>query len=393
VNSPLSVSELSRDIKNTIERNFSYIYVKGEISNFKNHSSGHFYFSLKDSKSQISAVMWNSRVKDLIFTPEDGMNVLIKGRITLYETRGSYQIDVFEILPSGVGELQIAFEKLKNKLYEEGLFDDRYKKPLPLYPERIALITSETGAAFHDFIKVTENRYPLVKILLIPALMQGANSAVSICNAIIKANSSEYRSDIIVITRGGGAIEDLWTFNEEKVARAIFNSKIPVVSAIGHEVDFTISDFTADKRAPTPSAAAEMIFPDAYDLKLRLNVSENNLKRHIYYRINKLKNELNSIERNYYFKRPADLINEFRMNIDSIERDIKSVTERKIRNVKNNIDTSRKLLNSLNPENVLKRGFAIIKREDKIITQSRQLKTKDEIQIKFSDGQSDAIIK
>lgn len=393
MNSPLSVSELSRDIKNTIERNFSYIYVKGEISNFKNHSSGHFYFSLKDSKSQISAVMWNSRVKDLIFTPEDGMNVLIKGRITLYETRGSYQIDVFEILPSGVGELQIAFEKLKNKLYEEGLFDDRYKKPLPLYPERIALITSETGAAFHDFIKVTENRYPLVKILLIPALMQGANSAVSICNAIIKANSSEYRSDIIVITRGGGAIEDLWTFNEEKVARAIFNSKIPVVSAIGHEVDFTISDFTADKRAPTPSAAAEMIFPDAYDLKLRLNVSENNLKRHIYYRINKLKNELNSIERNYYFKRPADLINEFRMNIDSIERDIKSVTERKIRNVKNNIDTSRKLLNSLNPENVLKRGFAIIKREDKIITQSRQLKTKDEIQIKFSDGQSDAIIK
>ncbi|MBK9333961.1 MAG: exodeoxyribonuclease VII large subunit [Ignavibacteria bacterium] len=393
MNSPLSVSELSRDIKNTIERNFSYIFVKGEISNFKNHSSGHFYFSLKDSKSQISAVMWNSRVKDLIFTPEDGMNVLIKGRITLYETRGSYQIDVFEILPSGVGELQIAFEKLKNKLYEEGLFDDRYKKPLPLYPERIALITSETGAAFHDFIKVTENRYPLVKILLIPALMQGANSAVSICNAIIKANSSEYRSDIIVITRGGGAIEDLWTFNEEKVARAIFNSKIPVVSAIGHEVDFTISDFTADKRAPTPSAAAEMIFPDAYDLKLRLNVSENNLKRHIYYRINKLKNELNSIERNYYFKRPADLINEFRMNIDSIERDIKSVTERKIRNVKNNIDTSRKLLNSLNPENVLKRGFAIIKREDKIITQSRQLKTKDEIQIKFSDGQSDAIIK
>ncbi|MBK8982368.1 MAG: exodeoxyribonuclease VII large subunit [Ignavibacteria bacterium] len=393
MNSPISVSELSRDIKNTIERNFSYVFIKGEISNFKNHSSGHFYFSLKDSKSQISAVMWNSRVKDLIFIPEDGMNVLIKGRITLYETRGSYQIDVFEILPSGVGELQIAFEKLKSKLYDEGLFADRFKKPLPLYPERIALITSETGAAFHDFVKVTENRYPLVRILLIPALMQGANSAVSICDAIKKANSSEFKSEIIVITRGGGAIEDLWTFNEEKVARAIFNSKIPVVSAIGHEVDFTISDFTADKRAPTPSAAAEMIFPDAYDLKLRLNVTENSLKRQIYYRINKLKNELNSIERNYYFKRPTDLINEFRMNLDTILRDIKSVTGRKIRNVKNNIETNGKLLNSLNPENVLKRGFAIIRSEDKIITQSRQLKTKDEIQIRFSDGQSEATIK
>ncbi|HAY33528.1 MAG TPA: exodeoxyribonuclease VII large subunit [Bacteroidetes bacterium] len=393
MNSPVSVSELTRDLKNTIERNFSFVFVKGEISNFKNHSSGHFYFSLKDSKSQISAVMWNSRAKDLNFMPEDGMSVLIKGRITLYETRGSYQIDAFEILPSGVGELQIAFEKLKKKLYDEGLFDERYKKPIPLYPEKVTLITSETGAAFHDFIKVTENRYPLVRILLIPAIMQGANSAESICSAIKKANSVAYKSEIIVITRGGGSIEDLWTFNEEKVARAIFNSKIPVVSAVGHEVDFTISDFTADKRAPTPSAAAEMIFPDAYDLKLRLNVSENSLKRHIHYRINKLKNELSSIERNYYFKRPADLINEFRMNLDALDRDIKSVTAGKFRNIKTNIETNRKLLNSLNPENVLKRGFAIIRRDERIVTQSSQLKIKDEIQIRFSDGESDAIVK
>lgn len=319
MNSPLTVSELSRDLKNTIERNFDYVFVLGEISNFKRHFSGHIYFLLKDSKAQINAVIWKARADLLNIFPADGMKVLIKGRITLYETRGSYQIDVFNIQPAGEGELQIAFENLKRKLVFEGLFDSKYKKSLPEFPERVAVITSETGAAIQDFLKVTERRYPVVTIYLINAGMQGSGSANSVCKAIAVANKIKNKPEIIVITRGGGSIEDLWTFNEEKVARAVFASEIPVVSAIGHEVDFTICDFTADVRASTPSAAAELIFPVLLNIQLSLNDIENNFKRKVLTEIKDLKSSLNKIENNYYFKKPADMINEYKMNLDNVQ--------------------------------------------------------------------------
>jgi len=414
LNSPLTVSELSRDLKNTIERNFDYVFVLGEISNFKRHFSGHIYFLLKDSKAQINAVIWKARADLLNIFPADGMKVLIKGRITLYETRGSYQIDVFNIQPAGEGELQIAFENLKRKLEFEGLFDSKYKKSLPEFPERVAVITSETGAAIQDFLKVTERRYPVVTIYLINAGMQGSGSANSVCKAIAVANKIKNKPEIIVITRGGGSIEDLWTFNEEKVARAVFASEIPVVSAIGHEVDFTICDFTADVRASTPSAAAELIFPVLLNIQLSLNDIENNFKRKVLTEIKDLKSSLNKIENNYYFKKPADMINEYKMNLDNIEQKLadnakKKLNEIKIRleriskelifipgrsilNLKNLLNSNEKLLNSLNPENVLKRGFAIIKMGDKIISYKKQLNVNDNIQINFNDGEADAVI-
>ena len=414
MNSPLTVSELSRDLKNTIERNFDYVFVLGEISNFKRHFSGHIYFLLKDSKAQINAVIWKARADLLNIFPADGMKVLIKGRITLYETRGSYQIDVFNIQPAGEGELQIAFENLKRKLEFEGLFDSKYKKSLPEFPERVAVITSETGAAIQDFLKVTERRYPVVTIYLINAGMQGSGSANSVCKAIAVANKIKNKPEIIVITRGGGSIEDLWTFNEEKVARAVFASEIPVVSAIGHEVDFTICDFTADVRASTPSAAAEQIFPVLLNIQLSLNDIENNFKRKVLTEIKDLKSGLNKIENNYYFKKPADMINEYKMNLDNIEQKLadnakKKLNEIKIRleriskelmfipgrsilNLKKLLNSNEKLLNSLNPENVLKRGFAIIKMGDKIISYKKQLNVNDNIQINFNDGEADAVI-
>ena len=414
MNSPLTVSELSRDLKNTIERNFDYVFVLGEISNFKRHFSGHIYFLLKDSKAQINAVIWKARADLLNIFPADGMKVLIKGRITLYETRGSYQIDVFNIQPAGEGELQIAFENLKRKLVFEGLFDSKYKKSLPEFPERVAVITSETGAAIQDFLKVTERRYPVVTIYLINAGMQGSGSANSVCKAIAVANKIKNKPEIIVITRGGGSIEDLWTFNEEKVARAVFASEIPVVSAIGHEVDFTICDFTADVRASTPSAAAELIFPVLLNIQLSLNDIENNFKRKVLTEIKDLKSSLNKIENNYYFKKPADMINEYKMNLDNIEQKLadnakKKLNEIKIRleriskelifipgrsilNLKKLLNSNEKLLNSLNPENVLKRGFAIIKMGDKIISYKKQLNVNDNIQINFNDGEADAVI-
>ena len=260
---PITISELTDQIKTLVEQEFKFVYIVGEISNFKIHTaSGHYYFILKDENAQVSAMMWSSRNKDLYFTPEEGMKVIIKGRITLFKSRGTYQVDVFEMEPFGMGELQVAFDKLKEKLLSEGLFDEEFKKPIPRFPSRVGLVTSETAAALHDFQNVTSRKYPIVELFLFPALMQGAGSAKSVCNAIRVANKPDFELDIIVITRGGGSIEDLWTFNEEGVAMEVFNSKVPVVSAIGHEIDYTICDFVADLRAPTPSAAAEMIFLD-----------------------------------------------------------------------------------------------------------------------------------
>ena len=392
---PVSISELTREIKTIIEEEFSYVYVTGEISNFKDHSSGHYYFTLKDDKAQINAIMWSSRNKDLIFKPESGMKVTAKGRITLYETRGSYQIDVFEMLPAGEGELQMAFERLKQKLFDEGLFSDIHKKELPEFPERVGVITSGTGAALQDFIRVTEKRFPVTKLMLFPANMQGAGSAESVIKAIKQANKNYPEIDILVITRGGGSIEDLWTFNDEVLARAIFDSEIPVVSAIGHEIDFTISDFVADLRAPTPSAAAEMIFPDKNELLRNLNDYGSELRNSVRDKIANLKKFLDSISGNYYIRRVTDVINEYNFRLDEINRKMDSEVSDSFRNMKNILDTSEKILNSLNPDMVLKRGFTIISipEKDKIITRKKMLTKNEAVKIRFYDGEADAVTK
>ncbi len=393
MNPPISVSDLTRDIKYLIENNFQFVYLEAEISNFKNHiASGHYYFSLKDDKAQINAMMWSSRNKELTFIPENGMKVLVKGRITIYESRGTYQIDVYELKKSGAGDLQAAYEELKKKLAEEGLFREEHKKNLPVFPERVGVITSESGAAWQDFVKVTKKRYPYVKLFLINALMQGTGSAESICKAVRTANNPIYNLDEIVITRGGGSMEDLWSFNDENLAREIFNSVIPVITAIGHEVDFTISDFTADRRAATPSNAAEIIFPDIQEIFRYLDDSATELEKTVKYKLKNIKTALDNISGNYYFKKPADLLNENKLKIDELSKKLEVILQEKLLNLKLILQSSERIIRTIGPENTLKRGFAIIKKEDKIISRKAGVNAGEKVRIQFYDGEIDSNI-
>nr|MBC8490528.1 exodeoxyribonuclease VII large subunit [Bacteroidota bacterium] len=355
-------------------------------------ASGHFYYILKDENAQVSAMMWSSRNKDLYFTPEEGMKVIIKGRITLFKSRGTYQIDVFEMEPFGMGELRVTFDKLKEKLLSEGLFDEEFKKPIPRFPSRVGLITSETAAALHDFQNVTSRRYPIVELFLFPALMQGAGSAKSVYNAIRIANKPDFELDIIVITRGGGSIEDLWTFNEEIVAREVFNSKVSVVSAIGHEIDYTICDFVADLRAPTPSAAAEMIFPDKTELLERINQFDYNLKIYLSERLNFYHSELENISKNYFFNKPLDVLAEYSLRIDEYRDVVSKVVKNKFDNLNNKLGSIEKLIFNIGPEQTLKRGFTYVLKDGKIVSRKKQLHKDDDIMIRFQDGDKGAII-
>jgi len=404
----LTVSELNSQIKSVMEENFRFVNLIAEISNFKIHTqSGHYYFTLKDNSSQISAVMWRTRNSSLLFTPEDGMQVVIKGRITLYAARGTYQVEVWDIKPQGAGELQLRFEQLKQKLFEEGLFDEVHKKPLPAYPEHIGVITSIGGAALQDFINIVRRRYPVVNLYLFNATVQGNTAAKSVADCIKTAEiyAKTHKLDLIVITRGGGSLEDLWSFNDEKLARAIFSSKIPIVSAVGHEIDFTICDFVADLRASTPSAAAELVTPRIE------NVIENVDKFSYFYRnfvVNKLeslRNSLKEIEGSYYFNRPKDLINNFYQRIDEISKDIESMTGDKISYLKNQVKHYKKTLHHVSPETNLKKGYAVVYKNnaaetgelfsfkfDKIAMRSKELQKDEDVEIKFYDGKKPARI-
>ncbi len=261
-----SVSDITKSIKFILESTFEKINIEGEISNFKAHGSGHWYFSLKDEGAVINCTMWKGVNNYVFFTPEDGMKVTITGRITVYPPRGSYQIDVRSMKPAGVGELQAAFERLKKKLFDEGLFDVEFKKNIPSLPKKIGLITAAEGAALRDMISVAERRFPALELLVVPTRVQGSGAAQNIVKNIKKLNSLK-DIDVIILARGGGSLEDLWAFNEEIVARAIFSSKIPIITGIGHEVDFTMADFVSDLRAPTPSVAMELATPDIEEIK------------------------------------------------------------------------------------------------------------------------------
>jgi exodeoxyribonuclease VII large subunit len=329
-----SVSELNAEIKILLEESFPFIWICGEISNFRIPVSGHFYFTLKDSASQISAVMFRGQQRNLKFMPEDGMSVTGMGRLSVYEPRGTYQIILEYLEPTGIGALQIAFEKLKRRLADEGCFDEEHKRLLPFLPQKISIITSPTGAVVHDILKIIKRRFPNVHIQIIPVKVQGDGAAEEIVAALELLNSRN-EADVAILARGGGSLEDLQAFNTEQVARAIFASKIPIVSAVGHETDYTISDFVADLRAPTPSAAAELVVPEKSELERRCNEILMRLKRNFLNYLNKLKIKLNNVSQRLIH--PRRKFEDYRLRLDDLCARLNRVLLLRIRHKRENL--------------------------------------------------------
>jgi exodeoxyribonuclease VII large subunit len=381
----LSVTDLTRQIKGVLELGFPNILVQGEISNFKLHSSGHLYFTLKDEGSQISAVMWRGRANQLLFRPTDGMKIIARGNIAVYEPRGAYQLDCLHLQPAGIGELQLAFERLKKKLHEEGLFDEVHKKPLPEYPERIAIVTSPTGAAIRDIISVLSRRMPSVELILVPVKVQGIGAAEEIADGIKLLNEAK-GIDVMIVGRGGGSLEDLWAFNEEIVARAIFNSKIPVISAVGHEVDFSISDFVADLRAPTPSAAAELVVKDKTELIEIIRNFCYTMNNSMSNSIDSYKHTIENLVHSYSFNKPQDILRQRSQQVDEYSRRLGQSLRNRIGFIVQKSTSLNLRMRSLNPRLVLKRGYTITRQNEKVISTISQTKVGTSAEIEFYDG-------
>lgn len=391
----VSVSQLNHYIKRVFDANtyLADIVVSGELSNFKIHSSGHIYSSLKDEGGLIKMVMFRSAAQRLRFRPENGMRVLVRGRISVYERDGIYQLYAESMEPDGVGSLYAAFEALKKKLSEEGLFDDKYKKPLPRFPERIGIVTAQTGAAVRDMIEVSGRRYPLAEIELVPVAVQGMGAAAEIAEAIRFLNR-HHLCDVMIIGRGGGSIEDLWAFNEEVVARAIFESDIPVVSAVGHETDFTIADFVADLRAPTPSAAAELVCPSAGELLDYFRGQEGRLKYALTHFIEAKKQRLDRLKNAYAFTRFSDVLSESGQYIDGLmkqaEQSFCYLTGQK----RHLLERKAAKLDALSPLKTLSRGYSIALTEDgKLISHVADAVSGTAFSLKLSDGEADCVFR
>jgi len=387
----LTVSELTRRIKGVLERGFTNVAVQGEISNFKQHSSGHLYFTLKDEQAQIQAVLWRSRAMNLFFTPQDGMKVVAHGNITVYEVRGVYQIDVVRLQPLGVGELQLAFERLKQRLATEGLFDADHKKPIPEYPERIGIVTSPTGAAIRDIVNIISRRFPSVELILYPVKVQGVGSAEEIAAAIEDFNKFG-KVDVIIVGRGGGSLEDLWAFNEEIVARAIFNSRIPIVSAVGHEIDFTIADFVADLRAPTPSAAAELVVPNGSELIGILRNFYYNSEQIVSDKLSSERDNIRALLGSYSFNRPFDLVRQQSQRVDDLRQTLARTMTHRFNLVQQHTLSLDQRMASVNPELILKRGYAIVMRDGESVGSANKLHRDDVVHVRFHDGKVPAKI-
>ena len=388
-----SVSQLTKLIKDVIETSFGPVCVRGEISNYVLHGSGHRYFSLKDESSTIRCVMFRSAGARLRFQPGDGMLLEAKGSLTVYEKGGQYQLRVDSMVPAGQGSLQLALEALKRRLAEEGLFDERHKKPLPKYPRRIGVVTSPTGAAIRDILRVLNRRYPAAEVILCPARVQGEGAAEEIARAIEGMNAHKL-ADVLIVGRGGGSLEDLWAFNEERVARAIFESRIPVVSAVGHEIDFTISDFVADARAPTPSAAAEIVVPDASELAARLAKERARLGAAVRKSIGDRRHELGRIVSSYGLRRPLDRIREGHQRVDELRHSISVHWAGFIARNRELVRHCGGRLRSLDPHGILKRGYCICSKEEDGFTviSSSQLVKGDGVSLTFSEGTASAAI-
>ena len=428
----ITISKINQYIKlmfdsdNALQR----VYLKGEISNFKRHTSGHLYLTLKDEESRISAIMFRSAAAHLTFQPEDGMNVLVTGRISVYPAGGNYQIYIDKMEVDGLGNLYVEFEKLKKKLQQEGLFDPAHKKEIPKFPRKIGIVTAPTGAAIKDILSTIKRRFPLCETILFPALVQGISAASDVARKIEIANT--YDIDVLIVGRGGGSIEDLWAFNEEIVARAIYNSHIPVISAVGHEVDITIADFVADRRAPTPTGAAEMAVPTVSEVKNIFALKKNTLSSIIKEKLTVASQELKKVKSSYILKNPMTLY-EMKMQkldalTDALNKDMTNyITQKKLelqsyqksfvlQNPLNSytkyfkdLENNQKVLKNkieqilekktsdlqyviqtlrlVNPLNILDKGFSLVKKDGHIIKSSQEIKEKDLLDIRLHQGE------
>lgn len=384
----LTVSEVNNYIKKILDNDFilNNLLVRGEVSNLKYHSSGHIYFSLKDSVSKINCVMFKSNSISLDFRLEDGMQVIASARCSIYQGTGALQLYIDKLEQEGLGELHIKFEKLKKKLEEEGYFDFEYKKPIPKMPRRIGVVTSETGAVIRDIINVTKRRSSLVDIVLYPALVQGEGAYKTIIEGIKYFNDKKI-VDTIIIGRGGGSLEELWNFNEEDLAKEIFKSKIPIISAVGHEVDFTISDFVSDFRASTPSQAAEIAVPLESDIRNIIKDLENKIYKLTLDALNYEKERVNNYKKILNLNSPEVILSNSYIEIDRLKDKIRGILLNKIEKEKIKLKSLNDLLEAHNPLNVLKKGFAIVEDKDNnVISSKKELQDIDEINIIFSDG-------
>lgn len=385
----LSVSQLNRYIKMNFDadENLANIFISGEISNFTNHyRTGHLYFTLKDDSAAVRAVMFNSSAKRLKFMPEDGMKVIARGRVSVYEASGQYQLYVDDMQPDGVGALNLAYEQLKEKLQKEGIFSEQHKKPLPPYPEKVGVITSPTGAAVRDIINVLGRRFPYAEIVFCPVLVQGEGAHLQLTDAVNLFNS-ERAADVIIIGRGGGSIEDLWEFNDEGLARAVYNSEIPVISAVGHETDFTICDFVADMRAPTPSAAAELAVPDANELQYALSALKNRMFLNVSSGIADRRSRLEYLTSKGALKSPDEMLLNRSQRLDTAFSKMLSSYENRIGGKKVEFISAATALSKLDPMSVLMRGFAFVSdKNGKNVYSSQALAKGDKINVRFHDG-------
>lgn len=411
----ITVTQLTKYIKYKIDSdaNLNVVFLKGEISNFKAHTRGHFYFTLKDDNSRINAVMFASRAAKIKFLPQDGMKVMVTGKVSVYEATGGYQIYIDEMIEDGIGNLYIAFEQLKEKLAKEGLFNKEFKKAIPKFPKVIGIVTAPTGAAIRDILSTIHRRWPLTSTILFPALVQGKEGAQSIAKQIEAA--STYPIDVLIVGRGGGSIEDLWCFNEEIVARAIFDCDIPVISAVGHEVDFTIADFVADMRAPTPTGAAEMAVPNLPDVDALLQQITLRLNKALLTQVSTKQEKLKELKRSFIFQNPMTIyeIKEetFDRLYDRLELSLSHIVSKKkdqfeyimkhrcFRNPeiifserKHSFATLLSKLEALNPLLTIQRGYAIVEGEKGIISKVSDAKKGDEIAIQVTDGAIHAIV-
>lgn len=387
----LSVTQLNTYVKSILEGDLILrnVFVVGEISNFTNHyRTGHYYMTLKDENSCIKAVMFRSANQRLRFMPESGMGVIVRGRVSLYDRDGQYQLYIEDMQPDGIGALNLAFEQLKNKLAAEGLFDESFKMSIPSRVRKIGVVTSATGAVIQDIKNVVSRRYPLAEIILAPVEVQGVNAAPQIAAAIDDFNSGDY-ADVLIVGRGGGSLEDLWAFNEEIVARAVFRSRIPVISAVGHETDFTICDFVADLRAPTPSAAAELAVPDIRDdiafVNGAVSLMESAIDKRIKSELDKLyllKDKLNLLS-------PTNLIDERMNTVSLLYNDALNSINDKLNCEGNRFAVACAKIDSLNPIKVLSRGYSITMKENEIIKSINDVTCGDRISVKFSDGEKE----
>lgn len=404
----LTVTDINNYIKNIVDGDFflSNVTLKGEISNLKFHTRGHLYFSLKDENSKINAVMFNYKNLGLNFIPKDGMNVIVKGKVSVFTTGGSYQITVSNMKEDGIGNLYILFEELKRRLQREGLFSPEHKKKLPRIPKKVGVITAATGAAVKDIISTINRRFPLTEIILFPTLVQGVGAKENIVKMINEANESDV--DVIILGRGGGSIEDLWAFNEEIVARAIYNSNKPIVSAVGHEIDFTISDFVSDMRAPTPTGAAELVVPSKVEIQSYLNDYKGRIISVINKKIKSYTDTFSKLKSTYILKNPISMYEIDEQKLDNMLEKLGSIMTYKLEREKSELNNLSKMispnmlnrldkekiklenietkLNLLNPENILKKGYSLTLVEGKIVKSINSVKKGNIIDTKFSDG-------